>query len=155
MDQMTQPTVSALKDDGQSTRSRASPTRLSSLTIKEKDVSEKFFNDKRHRGCSEDRAKPSNFSMKLSLELQFSTQFQINQLTDSIHYNEIADDTLCLTYFTIIQEVLGVTVKVKISEKILPLCSTIIKNFSYRSHATKINICIQKKDKDSSVLNGS
>jgi len=33
--------VIALKDDGQSTRSRANPTRLSSLKSKEKDVSKK------------------------------------------------------------------------------------------------------------------
>ena len=40
---MTQPTVSALKDDGLSTMSRANPTRLSSLKGKEKNVRKKKF----------------------------------------------------------------------------------------------------------------
>ena len=36
--------IIALKDDGQSTRSRANTTRLSSLKGKEKDVNKKKFN---------------------------------------------------------------------------------------------------------------
>ena len=47
--------VIALKDDGQSTMSRANPTRLSSLKGKEKDVSKKInishHEDQRHRGA--------------------------------------------------------------------------------------------------------
>jgi len=35
--------VTALKDDGQSTTSKANPTRLSSLKCKEKDVSKHIF----------------------------------------------------------------------------------------------------------------
>ena len=43
MGQMTQPSVIALKNDGQSTTSRANPTRFSSLKGKEKDVSKKLL----------------------------------------------------------------------------------------------------------------
>ena len=53
----------ALKDDGQSTRSRANPTRLSSLKDKEKDVSKIFFFKLRN----------SNFEGLVTLTLTFDS----------------------------------------------------------------------------------
>ena len=64
--------IIALKNDGQSTRSRANPTRLSSLKGKEKDVSKKLIlihiehhEDRRHRGAWK-RAKLSKIKARYS-----------------------------------------------------------------------------------------